>query len=316
MSDYSIRWQGDLLQREDASRFRRVCVEIAVPIVVLGIAAGVYKLTDVAATPPPASLPQYVRLIPEPPRHRSMPVPLPTPPRARPAPTPHRSAPALSREPRRRAQGGGMRGGSSTAALAALHTALSAFGAALPDVITQHHSLDAAMPPRGSGNGHAAAGAVSRTAASNSGGIGAGGPDLSARSGGVQLGEHHGARVDGGFGARGSGLAADNGTPGAGAGAQRSLKEVQWVFDRDKGGLLALFNSIARRTPGMTSGKVVVSLSIAPDGTVIRCELVSSSFHDAQLENLIVARIRSLRFGAREVPVFNYSHYPINFLLS
>jgi protein TonB len=66
----------------------------------------------------------------------------------------------------------------------------------------------------------------------------------------------------------------------------------------------------------MGAGKIVVSLTIAPDGSVTDCKLVSSSFGDPGLEGKIVQRVKLLNFGAKDVPVFTYPNYPINYLPS
>jgi periplasmic protein TonB len=61
---------------------------------------------------------------------------------------------------------------------------------------------------------------------------------------------------------------------------------------------------------------VVISLVIAPDGTVTGCSIVSSSFADPDLEQKILQRVRMINFGAENVPVFSYPDYPISFLAS
>lgn len=312
MTDYQILWFGDTLRREDTSRFRRVCAEIAGPLIAIGIAAGLYQLSNVEAQRPIAvALPQYVRLLQplRPPHVRDTTPVQPTPePRPQPAVRSRRSAPSRSNAG----------GGSASSALRQLHAQLSAFGSVAPDIVTSNNPLATVAASERSGFDSREASGISRTAARSSGGIGKGGPDVTARGTGVDIGVHSGARVSGSFASGGVKHAAggsDNGEA-TGLSAQRSLKEVQWIFDRDKGGFSALFNSIARKTPGMLGGKIVVSLSIAPDGSVTRCELISSSFHNAELDQLIVARVKQLNFGAKSVPVFTYSAYPINFLLS
>ncbi|WP_175761769.1 TonB family protein [Burkholderia anthina] len=306
-------FRGDQLQREDARRFRRICAEIAVPIFAFGLAAGLYRLSppDTPAAPP---VRQYVRLIP-PSVHRA-PISQPiVPPRVE---NPHRvrTAPrdkATSRHAA--APRAAPRGGTGAAALALLHAQLAAFGAASSGLVTSDRILVAA--PRDAGGNAGQRGSMSRSASVGSGGVGAG-SDLTARGRGVDLGTHRGASVDGGPDRAGNGR-----ETGGGAGAnmenavaQRSLKEVQWVFDRNKSMMSSLFNAAVRRHPEITSGKVVVSLSIAPDGSVTRCQLVSSSFRDPELEESLLVRIRGLNFGARDVPQFNYGRYPINFLIS
>ncbi|WP_185633717.1 TonB family protein [Burkholderia sp. Bp9012] len=304
---------GDQLQREDTRRFRRICAEIAVPIVAFGLVAGLYRLSS-PNVPPAPPVRQYVRLIP-PSVHRTPITESFVPPRVD---NPHqvRSAPLEKATSRHAAaRRAAPRGSAGEAALASLHAQLAAFGAASPGLITSDRALVAA--PRDTGGDAGRGGSVSRSAAVGSGGVGAG-RDLTSRGHGVDLGTHRAALVGGNLNQAGNGREAGG---GAGANtessvAQRSLKEVQWVFDRDKSMMSSLFNAALRRHPGITAGKVVVSLSIAPDGSVTHCQLVSSSFGDPELEEALLARIRALHFGARDVPQFNYGHYPINFLLS
>lgn len=117
-------------------------------------------------------------------------------------------------------------------------------------------------------------------------------------------------------GAVGNGNGAGSGTSGLGAAGRggRGLEDIQLGFDRSKSSLNAIFSRAARETIGIGAGRIVVSLSIAPDGSVSRCELVSSSFASPQLTQKLLARIRLINFGARDVPLFSYPNYPIDFL--
>ena len=71
-----------------------------------------------------------------------------------------------------------------------------------------------------------------------------------------------------------------------------------------------------RENPNISAGKIIVSLTIAPDGSVTDCKLVSSSFGDPALESKVIQRVKLLNFGAKDVPSFTYPNYPINFLPS
>jgi periplasmic protein TonB len=96
--------------------------------------------------------------------------------------------------------------------------------------------------------------------------------------------------------------------------AGRTLEEIQAGFDRNKGAFYVLYNRQQRTNPGMGAGKIVVSLTIAPDGSVTDCKLVSSTFGDPDFEAKVIARVRLINFGAKAVPPFTYPNYPINFL--
>jgi periplasmic protein TonB len=94
--------------------------------------------------------------------------------------------------------------------------------------------------------------------------------------------------------------------------AGRTIDELQLVFDRNKGALYTIFNRALRDNPSLR-GKMVLDITIAPDGSVSKLNLVSSELGDADLEQKILSRIRMINFGAKAVPPFNYPNYPIVF---
>jgi outer membrane biosynthesis protein TonB len=115
------------------------------------------------------------------------------------------------------------------------------------------------------------------------------------------------------------GFGRDKTKPGQGGDrivAGRTLEEIQLTFDRSKAAFYAIFNRAMRENANMGAGKIVVSLTIAPDGSVTSCKLVSSTFSDPELANKVVQRVKLLNFGAKNVPTFTYPNYPINFLPS
>ena len=67
-----------------------------------------------------------------------------------------------------------------------------------------------------------------------------------------------------------------------------------------------------RENPGL-SGKVVLSVTIAPSGKVTDASIVSSELGDPELERKILARVMLLDFGPKDVPTFTYPNYPIRF---
>jgi len=155
--------------------------------------------------------------------------------------------------------------------------------------------------------------AFERSAASGSDGIGASGSGETRRSqSGTGLGQRRTTVVESpvGFGQ-------DKTKPGQGGtklAAGRTLEEIQLTFDRNKGAFYSIFNRAMRENPGLGAGKIVVSLTIAPNGAVTDCRLVSSTFNDPDLERKIIQRVLLLNFGAKDVPPFTYPNYPINFL--
>lgn len=94
--------------------------------------------------------------------------------------------------------------------------------------------------------------------------------------------------------------------------ASRSYEEITLVMDKNKGAIFALYNRALRKDPTL-QGKVVLEITIAADGSVSDCQVVSSELNDATLERKLVARIRLLNFGARDVETLVVT-YPIDFL--
>jgi TonB family protein len=82
--------------------------------------------------------------------------------------------------------------------------------------------------------------------------------------------------------------------------ASRSREEIELVFDKNKGAIFALYNRALRNDPSL-EGKLVLRLTIAPNGAVTFCEVVSSELNDAELERKLVQRIKLFRFEARDV---------------
>jgi protein TonB len=80
----------------------------------------------------------------------------------------------------------------------------------------------------------------------------------------------------------------------------RSREEIEIVFDRNKGAIFALYNRALRQNPALV-GKVVLRLTIEPDGRVTFCEIVSSELNDADLEQKLVQRVLLFQFEAKDV---------------
>jgi TonB family protein len=99
---------------------------------------------------------------------------------------------------------------------------------------------------------------------------------------------------------------------GAGSGkASRSEEEIAMVFDRNKGAIYALYTRALRDKPDL-QGKLVLELTIGSDGSVVRCEVVSSELNDPDLERKLVARVRLFRFEAKDVGTITVTK-PIDF---
>ncbi|NNF39792.1 MAG: energy transducer TonB [Woeseiaceae bacterium] len=93
--------------------------------------------------------------------------------------------------------------------------------------------------------------------------------------------------------------------------ASRSREEIELVFDKNKGAIFALYNRALRADPSL-EGKLVLRLTIAPNGAVTMCEVVSSELGDAELERKLVQRIKLFRFEAKDVEAITTTK-PIDF---
>lgn len=98
---------------------------------------------------------------------------------------------------------------------------------------------------------------------------------------------------------------------GGGRKASRSREEIEMVFDRNKGAIYALYNRALRQDPTL-EGKLVLRLTIAPNGAVTACEVISSELGDSDLERKLVARVKLFRFTAKDVEAVTTTK-PIDF---
>ena len=136
------------------------------------------------------------------------------------------------------------------------------------------------------------------------GGTGTGGGGRSITGGGVKI-----ARVQSTTGAG----VADDRPLSKGAGPSRTDEEIQIVFDRYKAALYRIYNHELRNNPSLR-GKMVLRLTIEPDGHVSSCTVKSTDLASPALSAGIVERVLKFTFGAKDgVPAVTIL-YPIDFL--
>ena len=98
-----------------------------------------------------------------------------------------------------------------------------------------------------------------------------------------------------------------------GPGPSRTDEEIQIVFDRYKAALYRIYNRELRKNPTL-QGKMVLRITIEPDGKVSASAVDSSDMDSPDLDKKIAARVRKFNFGAKEgVPAITIL-YPIDFL--
>jgi len=93
--------------------------------------------------------------------------------------------------------------------------------------------------------------------------------------------------------------------------ASRSREEIELVFDKNKGAIFALYNRALRRDSSL-EGKLVLRLTIDPNGAISFCEIVSSELGDEELERKLVQRVKLFRFESRDVEAITTTK-PIDF---
>lgn len=100
-----------------------------------------------------------------------------------------------------------------------------------------------------------------------------------------------------------------------GVGPSRTDEEIQIVFDKYKASLYRIYNRELRANPTL-QGKVVLRITIEPDGSVSLAKVESTDMDADKMLEKIVARVKRFNFGAKEgVPVVTIL-YPIDFLPS
>ncbi|MEJ2451020.1 MAG: AgmX/PglI C-terminal domain-containing protein [Gammaproteobacteria bacterium] len=98
-----------------------------------------------------------------------------------------------------------------------------------------------------------------------------------------------------------------------GPGPSRTDEEIQIVFDRYKAALYRIYNRELRVNPTL-QGRLVMRITIQPDGSVSKCTLASTNLASSKLVQKILARVRLFNFGKKAgVPPVTIL-YPIDFL--
>lgn len=144
---------------------------------------------------------------------------------------------------------------------------------------------------------------LSRQGAGTGNGTGSGGGN---RLGGVGF-----SRVTTNIGSGGGG---GDGRPlSSGPGPSRTDEEIQIVFDRYKAALYRIYNRELRTNP-LLKGKMMLRISIKPDGTVSLCKLESTNMDSPTLVKEVLARVEQFNFGAKEGVPITTILYPIDFL--
>jgi protein TonB len=98
---------------------------------------------------------------------------------------------------------------------------------------------------------------------------------------------------------------------GGGGKPARSPEEIALVFDRNKGRIYNLY-ARALRDNAELQGKLVLEFTIAPNGAVTMCRVVSSELKDPELEKKIISLVRLFQFQPEDVDAVTATK-PIDF---
>ena len=98
---------------------------------------------------------------------------------------------------------------------------------------------------------------------------------------------------------------------GGGGKPARSPEEIALVFDRNKGRIYNLY-ARALRDNAELQGKLVLEFTIAPNGSVTMCRVVSSELKDPELEQKIISLVRLFQFQPEDVDAVTATK-PIDF---
>nr|WP_243760273.1 AgmX/PglI C-terminal domain-containing protein [Aestuariicella hydrocarbonica] len=108
-------------------------------------------------------------------------------------------------------------------------------------------------------------------------------------------------------------MVADDRPLSDGVGPSRTDEEIQIVFDRYKATLYRIYNLELRKDP-MLKGKMVLRITIEPNGAVSFAAVESTNMNSQQLVSGVLNRVKRFNFGPKEgVPTVTIL-YPIDFL--
>ncbi|GAB2876347.1 AgmX/PglI C-terminal domain-containing protein [Microbulbifer echini] len=153
---------------------------------------------------------------------------------------------------------------------------------------------------------------IASAAAKGSGGINTSNVSRNVAGTGSSLGGVEFTRAESSIGNEGD-FAGEDRPLSDGVGPSRTDEEIQIVFDRYKSALYRIYNRELRNNPAL-QGKMVLKITIEPDGSVSLAQVESSDMDSPALNAKIVARVKRFNFGEKAgVPTITIL-YPIDFL--
>lgn len=277
---YDLPWEGD---PDGGKRFRRLLLVGLALVVVLGVVVPLLHLQEPAGVAAEAVPERLARLMveekpkPPPPKPIEQPKPETKP---EPRPEPDRTAEARKKAEKSLRQ--------VTDALADLRRDLA------KELPTQTRNLTGAV----GADSKAERSLITSKAGAGSAGVQSTNSSRGFGSGAGSLTGHSTAAVSSSV----ASIGGDNKASRTGSSSKpaRSQEEIELEFDRNKGAIYAIYARALRDRPEL-QGKMVLEFTIAPSGEVTACRAVSSELGDPELERKIVARVKLIRFAARDV---------------
>lgn len=275
--------------REQEQRFRKLWLGLLAAGMVLAAIFSLVQLPERNTLAQQTIPPRLAKIVIE--RELPPPPPPPPPPQVEDLPKPEQPRPEVVVEPDRRQEQARRR---AEAQLANVRDELAAIRQALAD-----------QPASDTRNLTGAVGNESRsersliTSRAGTGSSGVASADTSRGFGGGAgtLSDHSTGTVESSVAA----VAATGNVSRGGSGkAGRGAEEIEQEFDKNKGAIFALYTRALREQADL-QGKMVVEFTIAPEGHVTACRVVSSELGHPDLEARVCTRVRGFRFPARDV---------------
>lgn len=94
-------------------------------------------------------------------------------------------------------------------------------------------------------------------------------------------------------------------------GPTRTREEVQLGFQLAYHRVTPIIADYFKQFPDVLQSKIVVDLVISPDGAIKDCILISSDVASSEYNEKILAHIKQVNVGTRDVPEYRYDNYAI-----
>lgn len=295
-------------QKEDQQRYRKVLACVCTLFFMVNILVAFWELPEI--TPEEIEVPEYLVQVVKKDKPKPKPVVKPKPKKKQPEKTEKKVAQQKDTPKDTTKEKKAARNKAETAGVLAFK---DSFNDLLADDVDQKLGASANLRnTASSAKGSSSRSLVMSQAKNTSGGIRS--AEVSRNIGGSAAGQMGQglsfARVDS---AIGTDMIADDRPLSDGVGPTRTDEEIQIVFDRYKAALYRIYNRELRKDPTL-KGKMVLRITIEPDGSVSVASVESTNMASQTLEKGVLARVGRFNFGPKDgVPVITIL-YPIDFL--